>query len=438
MLPAINYKLINREVHMNYKETAIEILTTLKDEIPTKKFKEKYFKNKNVFSRNRKFPLHLLICFLIKKSLKSYDLKLNDFREKFDIPEELIPSKQAVSKARIKLGWNIFEDIFQLSAAVFLKKNTLKNNWKGFQIYAIDGSDCEIPTTPETLKFFGNIASKKGKDSAGATSSTMTDVINGIVIDATIQPYKTSEREMAIGHCEKIKEYLNRDKSIIICDRGYPSYDFLGYMYDNHFKFVMRVKEQFTNMRTLGQQDGEVYLKCRKKMRTLRTIKVKLSDETTEYLITNLAKEEMTVENFKELYFLRWGIESKYQEIKNRIMLEEFSGSKVISIKQDYFISMFLSNISALLKNATDREIVNNSEEKERTKKYQANRSYITGCINNLLEIIMIRKVNIQMEIEQLIHRGKKKRSLIRPNRKNERNKNLNRRKHYINYKPCI
>lgn len=90
------------------------------------------------------------------------------------------------------------------------------------QVYAIDGSDCEVPTTPETIEFFENIASKKGKDSAGATFSTMTDVISGIMLDATIQLYKTSEREMAIGHCEKIKEYIQRDKMIILCDRGYP------------------------------------------------------------------------------------------------------------------------------------------------------------------------------------------------------------------------
>lgn len=438
MLRAINYRLINREVHMNYKNIAIEILRTLKEDVSTKRFKEKYFEDKKTFTRNRKISLHFLITFLMKKSLKSYDLKLNDFSEKFEITDEKLPSKQAVSKARIKLGWNIFEDFFRLSVATFFKNNTWEKNWKGYQIYAIDGSDCEVPTTTETLKFFGNMASKKAKESAGATFSTITDVLNGIILDTTIQPYKSPEREMAISHCEKIKEYIQCNKTIILCDRGYPSYDLLGYLYDNNLKFVMRVKEQFTNMRTPGQQDGEVYRKCGKKMRTLRTIELKLTDETTEYLITNLAIEEMRAESFKELYFLRWGVESKYQEIKNRIMLEEFSGSKVISIKQDYYISMFLSNISALLKNEVDIELANAAEKTKKTREYQANRSYITGCLNNLLEVILMRKVDIQKKIEHLIYQSKKKRSLIRPNRKNERNKILNRRKHHINYKPCI
>lgn len=43
-----------------------------------------------------------------------------------------------------------------------------------------------------------------------------------------------------------------------------------------------------------------------------------------------------------------------------------------------------------------------------------------------------------QMEIEQLIYQSKKKRSLIRPDRKNERNKNLNRGENQKKYATAI
>ncbi|MGB8454539.1 MAG: hypothetical protein WCD89_19690 [Anaerocolumna sp.] len=42
------------------------------------------------------------------------------------------------------------------------------------------------------------------------------------------------------------------------------------------------------------------------------------------------------------------------------------------------------------------------------------------------------------MEIEQLIYQSKKKRSLIRPDRKNERNKNLNRGENQKKYATAI
>ena len=49
-----------------------------------------------------------------------------------------------------------------------------------------------------------------------------------------------------------------------------------------------------------------------------------MEDGTTEYLITNLTSEQMPVENFPDLYQLRWGVESKYRELKNRLEIENF------------------------------------------------------------------------------------------------------------------
>ena len=56
----------------------------------------------------------------------------------------------------------------------------------------------------------------------------------------------------------------------------------------------------------------------------LRSIHFSLEDGTTEYLITNLTSEQMPVENFPDLYQLRWGVESKYRELKNRLEIENF------------------------------------------------------------------------------------------------------------------
>lgn len=54
-------------------------------------------------------------------------------------------------------------------------------------------------------------------------------------------------------------------------------------------------------------KDGEAYRKCGGKCGTLRTICVKLEEEKEEYLITNIPREKINLDQFKELYFLRWG-----------------------------------------------------------------------------------------------------------------------------------
>ena len=70
----------------------------------------------------------------------------------------------------------------------------------------------------------------------------------------------------------------------------------------------------------------------------------------TETLVTNIYDNTITPSKFKELYFLRWGVESKYKELKNSLKIEEFSGTKPIAIEQDFYASIYLSMVGALLK----------------------------------------------------------------------------------------
>ncbi len=52
---------------------------------------------------------------------------------------------------------------------------------------------------------------------------------------------------------------------------------------------------------------------------------------------------------FKDLYFLRWGVETFYDELKNKIKVEHFSGYSQISILQDFYAALFVSNIQSLI-----------------------------------------------------------------------------------------
>lgn len=76
-----------------------------------------------------------------------------------------------------------------------------------------------------------------------------------------------------------------------------------------------------------------------------------------EYLVTNITDTALDIAVFKELYFLRWGIEGKYKEIKVSFKLEAFSGYKPEIIKQDFYSLIFISNLSALIKSAADARI---------------------------------------------------------------------------------
>lgn len=56
----------------------------------------------------------------------------------------------------------------------------------------------------------------------------------------------------------------------------------------------------------------------------IRVIKLILPSGETETLITNLRRIKET--EFMLLYFLRWPVETKYDVVKNKLALENFSG----------------------------------------------------------------------------------------------------------------
>ena len=83
---------------------------------------------------------------------------------------------------------------------------------------------------------------------------------------------------------------------------------------------------------------------------TLRIAKIPIENPNTkestyEILLTNLTKEEFDIEALKELYHLRWNIETAYNVLKNKMKIEEFSGYRETLILQDIFTCIWLYNI---------------------------------------------------------------------------------------------
>ena len=86
----------------------------------------------------------------------------------------------------------------------------------------------------------------------------------------------------------------------------------------------MRVSTSFKLAQSIESEDSILEYKFKGKTKKVRVVKIKLNNEVNEVLITNIYDETITPLQFKELYFLRWGIESKYREVKSSLKIEEF------------------------------------------------------------------------------------------------------------------
>lgn len=174
----------------------------------------------------------------------------------------------------------------------------------------------------------------------------------------------------------------------------------------------------------------------KKKQLTLRSIHFPLEDGNIEYLVTNIMQNEMEYPLFKELYRLRWGVESKYRELKNRLEMEAFNCIKPVCIRQEFFAAMFLSNLAAILKKDVDSHIPVSCNNKYI---YKANRSYILNRIKSCIVPFLRTSVSdCERMISKIAEEASRVLSVIRPGRSFGRYRKQTRRKYYNHMKSCI
>src|SRR4029077_16444438 len=82
----------------------------------------------------------------------------------------------------------------------------------------------------------------------------------------------------------------------------------------------------------------------------IRLIKIILSSGEIEVLATSLLDEIIFATNdFSYLYSLRWGVETFFSKVKGRLALENFTGKTVESIYQDFWPTIFISNLETIM-----------------------------------------------------------------------------------------
>jgi len=84
----------------------------------------------------------------------------------------------------------------------------------------------------------------------------------------------------------------------------------------------------------------------------IRFIKFVLESGEEEILITNCFDDEFAKSDIYTLYGSRWGIETSYNHDKNRSLIEQWGSILENSIKQEFYSSLILHNLTSLLKDA--------------------------------------------------------------------------------------
>ncbi len=420
------------------------IITSISEQIQSGDFLEMHRqKNRFVRSSGKLSMLHIIV-YLFFTSKQAMHINIDNIR--LDLPDFEFPkvSKQAVSKARQGIIPSLFQVLFDNSVDIFYRSIDKRKRWRDrYNIFAVDGSRISIPNSASNFDNYGEMFSMKNPKRrwSMALCSTIYDVCNDYIVHGLLKRYLGSERDAALLHFAELENLKLFEDSIIIFDRGYYSDAMFRYFADKGYMCVMRIKES-TKLAKQCIGDCILTLHGDKKKETsdikVRVISVPLDGGDTEYLVTSIFDKSLSEKDFKELYFLRWPIESKYNELKNQFLIEEFSGATSTSIEQEFFINLLLSNLASLLKSAADDEIKEKARQSNRFR-YQANRAYIIGRLKWFLPRLLSQTCSMNI-LDEIFAGACANKSQIQPGRKTPRKKRAHatERKHFNNRKQTI
>ncbi|GAA0043634.1 IS4 family transposase [Lactobacillus amylovorus] len=252
-----------------------------------------------------------------------------------------------------------------------------------YLVVAIDGSDFDQPFNPKSKNIFQG---KDGRKYCQIHVNALYDVLNKLYLDMVIQPrQKMDEREAALT---MLKNLDKQEKDfLVLMDRGYSSFNLIetcnrlkhchyvirtkagngaikeittlsGHEYDSELsckvtashryyithkdteKFLHLVshkKHHYKAVRSKNTKDSRWDHEdiCNVKFRICKfRINLPGSDDEWEVLITNLDRDKYPLARMKEIYHLRWGIETSFRELKY-----DLSGVQFHS-KKDQFVYM--------------------------------------------------------------------------------------------------
>ena len=321
-------------------------------------FIKRHKTNPKDFTRTRKLPFADVFILILRNSVKSLQLMLNEFAMQCN--KSFYITASAFTQARTKLKHTAYIELNDGIVSRYYDEQPFKK-LLGFRIIGCDGSKLVLPKSEEIKNEFGRtaIANQISEDLGEfykATFMAYYDVLNNICVKALLAPGNVYEANLATKMLDGINNH-----DLLIFDRGFASSEFMATLIQKNLNFIIRfpqhslspVREMFE---MVGPSDQVIKIAVRSEQTglpkeiTIRLIRIILSTGEVEILVTNLLDQtEFKEDEFKELYFLRWGVEGYFAKVKGRLNLENFTGKSVESIKQDFWSTILISNLETIL-----------------------------------------------------------------------------------------
>lgn len=330
-------------------------------------------------SRTRKLPLQTVLLMLVGMGGGSLSKELYEW---FGYSTET-----ATASAFIQQREKIRSEALEMVFHEFVAATTPSALFDGYRLLAIDGSDLRLPTNPhDTFSVIKN--EDGGKHYNLVHLNAMYDLMSKVYVDAEMQRKRGMNEHRAF--VSMVDRSTISGKVLVLMDRGYESFNNIAHCQEKSWNFIIRAKESYGIISGLRLPDTPEFdenitltLTRRQTKETLpllndhperyrwiqphttfdyikrkqsnlydlhfRAVRVLISDGVYETVYTNLDSKMFPPEKIKEIYHLRWGIETSFRELKYAVNLAGLHSKKKDSMLQEVFARLVLYNYASLI-----------------------------------------------------------------------------------------
>jgi hypothetical protein len=257
--------------------------------------------------------------------------------------------------------------------------------YESYRLLALDGSALNIARNPDDTDTFYEY--KPGSSGYNQMHlNAMYDLCNKIYVDALVQPRRAANERRAL--VEMVARSRIDENVIVVADRGYESFNVFAKLGDKGWGYVIRVKDVHSNGILSGldlpdEDEFDVTINLfltRKRTKevlskpdvykvlarnrtfdffdsgemeffpiSFRVVRFRVNGGSFVSVITNLDSASFPPDKLKNVYNLRWGVETSFRKLKYTIGLNCFHAKKTDSITQEIFARITMYNFCELI-----------------------------------------------------------------------------------------
>ena len=351
-------------------KSALSIAYSLKYAI--RKAVAEFVKDK-AFSRKSPLSLETLIRLLIGAEGGSLDKILHAAGIKV--------TASAVSQRRAQIDPAVFRAVFD-SFNAYCEDDVL---FQGYRLIAVDGTTIDLPRNPKAPSFVQHDGIPRGVNQLHLTP--LYDILSRTFTDAVIQP---EPRKDEIGALLKMLERSTfHQKTLIIADRGFESYNLIAHLLaKDNADFLIRIKQSKSAMTKVAKlpmleldcdisfqicttqkntdkaNKNYVFVQVPKRSKPgtktkysrwdfgnyypmkFRICRFQLDNGEFETVATSLPRS-FTLPEIKELYHLRWGIETSFRDLKYGLGVINLHGRSDAFAEQEIYANLTAFNFTS-------------------------------------------------------------------------------------------